>query len=127
MAIGCLLAGLSFVVMALGARLLAGGKGSLLWPLATTWILTIGEIYLSPVGLSLVTRVAPARAVSLMMGIWFTSSFFGNYLSGYLGTFYERMARERFFLLLTALGLAAAAAILAFNRPLQRALGREEG
>jgi POT family proton-dependent oligopeptide transporter len=125
MAIGCLLAGLSFVVMAAGARLIGGGKGSLFWPFATTLILTVGEIYLSPVGLSLVTKVAPARIVSMMMGIWLASSFFGNYLSGFIGTFYERVPREAFFLALTALGIAAGLAMLAFNRPLKRALGED--
>ena len=71
------------------------------------------------------TQVAPARVTSLMMGTWFVSSFFGNYLSGWLGTLYGQMARERFFLLLSALGLAAAGAILAFARPLRRALAGE--
>jgi POT family proton-dependent oligopeptide transporter len=59
----------------------------------------------------------------MMMGVWLGSSFFGNYLSGYIGTWYERLPREGFFLLLTGLGLAAGLAMLAFNRPLQRALG----
>lgn len=122
MAIGCLLAGLSFVLMTAGAWVVGGGKGSLFWPLATTLILTIGELYLSPIGLSLVTKVAPARIVSMMMGIWFLSSFFGNYLSGWIGTFYGRLPREGFFLLLATLGFAAGLAILAFNRPLRRAL-----
>jgi len=125
MAIGCLLLGLSFVLMAAGARVVGGGRGSLFWPLATTFILTSGELYLSPIGLSLVTKVAPARVVSMMMGVWFLSSFFGNYLSGWLGTFYGRVPREAFFLLLAALGAGAGLAILAFNRPLKRALGGE--
>lgn len=125
MAIGCFLLGLSFVLMAAGARIVGGGRGSLFWPLATTFILTIGELYLSPIGLSLVTKVAPARVVSMMMGIWFLSSFFGNYLSGWIGTFYGRLPRESFFLLLAALGAGAGLAILAFNRPLKRALGSE--
>jgi len=123
MAIGCLLAGLSFIVMAAGARVIGGGRGSLFWPFATTLLLTIGELYLSPVGLSLVTKVAPPRIVSMMMGVWLASSFFGNYLSGYIGTWYERLPREGFFLLLTGLGIAAGLGMMAFNRPLRRALG----
>jgi POT family proton-dependent oligopeptide transporter len=125
MAIGCLLLGGSFVLMAAGARVVGAGRGSLFWPLATTFILTIGELYLSPIGLSLVTKVAPARVVSMMMGIWFLSSFFGNYLSGWIGTFYGTLPREAFFLLLAALGVGAGLAILAFNRPLKRALGSD--
>jgi POT family proton-dependent oligopeptide transporter len=123
MAIGCLLLGGSFLLMVAGARLMGSGKGSLFWPLSTTLVLTVGELYLSPIGLSLVTKVAPARIVSMMMGIWFLSSFFGNYLSGYIGTWYERMPKEAFFLLLTALGIGAGLAMWAFNRPLKSALG----
>jgi POT family proton-dependent oligopeptide transporter len=86
-------------------------------------VLTIGELYLSPIGLSLVTKVAPARIVSMMMGMWFLSSFFGNYLSGFLGTFWEKMPKESFFLMLTALACTAGLIMLAINRPLWKALG----
>lgn len=75
-----------------GALLLLWGRGSAAWLLGTTFILTLGELYLSPIGLSFVTKMAPARMVSMMMGIWFLSSFFGNYLSGYLGTYWGRMS-----------------------------------
>ncbi len=126
MAIGCFLLGLSYVVMIVAAHGFAPGeRRSVMWLAGTTFVLTIGELYLSPIGLSLVTKVAPARIVSMMMGIWFLSSFFGNYLSGWIGTFYGRMAREPFFLLLAALGFGAALAIFAFNRPLRRALGSD--
>jgi len=57
-----------------------------------------------------------------MMGVWFLSSFFGNYLSGYIGTYWEKMPKESFFGLLLVLGVAAGAAIMALNRPLERAL-----
>jgi len=123
MAIGCFVLGLSFIVMVIGARAVGDGRGSLLWPVACTAMLTVGELYLSPVGLSLVTKVAPKRMVSMMMGMWFLSSFFGNYLSGYIGTYYTRMPKTSFFLLLTVLGLVAGAAIWAFNKPLKRAIG----
>ena len=51
----------------------------------------IGELYLSPIGLSFVTKVAPVRIVSMMMGVWFLANFIGNYMTGYLGTFYEKI------------------------------------
>ena len=66
------------------------------------------------------TKVAPARIVSMMMGVWFLSSFFGNYLSGYLGTFWEKMPHTNFFLMLTVLGLSAGFAILAFSKPIRK-------
>lgn len=124
MAIGCFLLGASFVVMIIGVRGIQGDvKGSLLWPFFCTAMLTAGELYLSPVGLSLVTKIAPARMVSLMMGVWYMSSFFGNYLSGLIGTLWDRWPKELFFLLLTALGLSAGAAIYAINRWLNRMMG----
>jgi len=88
-------------------------------------MLTIGELYLSPIGLSLVTKVSPARIVSMMMGMWLASSFLGNFLSGAIGVLYTRWPREAFFLLLTVLGVAAGLAIRAFNRPLHAVIGDE--
>ncbi|WP_437989872.1 peptide MFS transporter [Sorangium sp. So ce145] len=124
MAIGCTILGLSFIVMILGAQAVGDGKGSLFWPVFCTLLLTIGELYLSPIGLSLVTKVSPVRIVSMMMGMWFVSSFLGNTLSGYLGIFYTRWSKDMFFLMLTVLGLGAGAAMFAFNKPLRRVLGQ---
>ena len=75
-------------------------KSSVLWLVASTVVFTIGEIYLSPIGLSFVTQGgADARLASMMMGVWFLSSFFGNYMTGFLGTFYDRMPKQSFFTL----------------------------
>ncbi len=123
MAIGSGILGLSFIVMVVGAQAVGSGKGSLFWPVACTLMLTIGELYLSPIGLSLVSKAAPKRMISLMMGMWLMSSFFGNMLSGYIGVWYTQMSKEGFFGILTVLGLATAAAMWAFNKPLKRALG----
>ncbi len=125
MAIGCLLLGAAFLILIPPARELAvHPKASLWWLTACTFVLTLGEIHLSPIGLSLVTKIAPARIVSMMMGVWFLSSFFGNYLSGYLGTFWEKMPREQFFLLMFTLAFAAGLAFFALLKPLQKAIGR---
>ncbi len=123
MAIGSIVLGLSFIVMAGGAHLVGDGKGSMMWPLMCTLILTIGELYLSPIGLSLVTKVSPVRIVSMMMGLWLGSSFLGNFLSGWIGTFYDDMSKTNFFLMLCAIGVVTGLAMWAFNRPLKRALG----
>jgi POT family proton-dependent oligopeptide transporter len=124
MGIGCILLGLSFLAL----MLIVNGLGetariNFMWLVGCTLIYTIGELYLSPIGLSLVTKVAPARLVSMLMGMWFLSNFFGNYLAGYLGTFYEKMSHESFFLMLMTLGVAAGLAILALGKPLRRAVG----
>jgi POT family proton-dependent oligopeptide transporter len=124
MAIGCLLLGLAFVTMIFASNIVPEGeRGSVLWLVTATFVLTIGELYLSPIGLSLVTKVAPARLVSMLMGMWFLSSFLGNYISGFLGTFYDRMDKDQFFMMLTALGIVTGVMMMAANRPLQRALG----
>jgi POT family proton-dependent oligopeptide transporter len=123
MALGSMLLGVSFIVMVVGAQLVGDGKGSLFWPLFCTLILTVGELYLSPIGLSLVTKVSPVRIVSMMMGMWLGSSFIGNYLSGWLGTFYDDMTKPAFFGMLSAIGFATGFAMWAFNRPLKRVIG----
>jgi POT family proton-dependent oligopeptide transporter len=122
MSLACFILGASFIVMIVGAEFVGEGKGSLFWPLFCTFLLTIGELYLSPIGLSLVSKVAPARIVSLMMGFWFFSSFLGNFLSGYIGIFYTRWPREAFFLLLTALGVGAGVAMLTLKKPMSAAI-----
>ncbi len=124
MAIGSTLLGLSFIVMVVGANLIGdGNRGSLFWPFFCVLILTVGELYLSPIGLSLVTKVSPPRIVSMMMGMWLASSFLGNFLSGWIGTFYDDMTKDQFFLLLCAIGVSTGAAMWAFNKPLKKALG----
>ncbi len=122
MAIGCFVLGGSFIVMVIGAKVIGGGKGGLFWPIFCTFLLTVGELYLSPIGLSLVTKVAPIRIVSLMMGMWFLSSFFGNILSGYIGQLYTTISADMFFLLLMVLGVSAGVAIWLFNKPLKSAM-----
>ena len=124
MTAGCILLGVSFLPL----MYLAKGLGdtqriSFLWLVGCTLIYTVGEMYLSPIGLALVVKVAPARLVSMLMGMWYMSNFFGNYLSGYIGTFYEKISRESFFLLLTAMGVAAGIAIFALQKPLKDAVG----
>jgi len=125
MGIGCILLAAAFLVLIPPARELVNNpKASLWWLTACTFVLTLGEIYLSPIGLSLVTKIAPARIVSMMMGVWFLSSFFGNYLSGYLGTFWEKMPKEDFFLLMFGLSFAAGLAFFALLKPLKKAIGQ---
>ena len=80
-----------------------GGKADWLWLLAYFVVLTVGEIYLSPTSLSLVTKVAPVPLLSMMMGVWLSTSFVGGFLAGYLGSFWSSMGKESFFLMLALL------------------------
>ncbi len=127
MAIGCFLLGGSFIIMIVASQGMSPDQlRNVMWLVGTTFVLTIGELFLSPIGLSLVTKVAPARIVSMMMGVWFLSSFFGNYLSGFLGTFWTKMPRTSFFLMLTLLGVTAGIAMWAMSKPLNRVVQRHE-
>jgi POT family proton-dependent oligopeptide transporter len=124
MAAGCILLGVSFLpLMVLTKGLGETQRISFLWLVGCTLIYTIGEMYLSPIGLALVVKVAPARLVSMLMGMWYMANFFGNYLSGYIGTFYSKISRESFFLLLAAMGIGAGIAIFGLQKPLKDAVG----
>lgn len=88
MGLGMIALAVGFLFM-VGAVLERGGentdvnvKASILWLLATYLLHTIGELMLSPIGLSMVSKLAPLRMASLFMGVWFLSSFVANLLSG---------------------------------------------
>ncbi len=126
MAIGCFVLGISFLIMMLPAKLVdRGGMASMWWLIGCTGLLTLGELYLSPVGLSLVTKIAPPRMVSLMMGFWLGSSFFGNYLSGYLGTYWEKWSHVTFFVVLGGISIATGVLMVVLYAPLRKAIGDE--
>ena len=87
-AFGLWLLGLSFIAMVFGA--LEARDGSLAapyWLLITYIVYTWGELCLSPVGLSVVTKLAPAKLQSLMMGVWFFSFSLANFLGGVMAAF----------------------------------------
>jgi POT family proton-dependent oligopeptide transporter len=125
MALGCAGCGAAYLVMA-GAAFEAGaGKASWLWLFAFFVVITTAELYLSPIGLSLVSKVAPVRYLSVMMGVWLSTSFVGNFSAGYLGSFWSSMAKPQFFLLVAGVAMAGGAVIWAFDRPLRAALSRQ--
>ena len=80
---GIFLTGVGFLVLAFGARFLVDGPINMMWLIVLFVIHTCGELCLSPVGLSMVTKLSPAKLVSLMMGIWLTAAFLGNIMAGY--------------------------------------------
>jgi POT family proton-dependent oligopeptide transporter len=118
MALGLVLMSLGFVFM-LGASREAGasGKAALTWIVAAYAFHTMGELCLSPVGLSMVTKLAPARLVSLLMGIWFLSTAIANKLAGVVGSQAESAGEFAVFLgIVVATG--AAGLVLAALSPL---------
>ncbi|MEO5989948.1 MAG: peptide MFS transporter [Candidatus Eisenbacteria bacterium] len=121
MAMGCVLLGLGFVVMIVASTGMSpDAKRSVFWLVGSTLIFTFGELYLSPIGLSFVTKVAPAAIVSMMMGVWFLANFIGNYMSGYLGTYWEKIPHSQFFMLMTGIALTAGLVLFIIGRPLNK-------
>ncbi len=119
MALGLFLLAASYVVMAAAAYVSPHGGASWLWLLVFFAVITLGELYLSPIGLALVARVAPVQILSLMMGFWFITSFTGNLIQGYIGTYFSVMSKENFFLLCAGIGAVAGVVIWLFNYPLK--------
>jgi POT family proton-dependent oligopeptide transporter len=123
-AVGLLFAGLGFAILIAAARLASAGvKVSPLWLVATYFLHTVGELCLSPVGLSAMTRLAPARVAGLMMGVWFLAASVGNYLGGQLASLYESLSLPALFGAVTAFALAAALLLALLVRPIEWMLG----
>ena len=80
--IGLFFAGLAFVVISFASVVAAGGRVSPMWLVLVYFLQTIGELCLSPVGLSTTTKLSPARMVGLMLGVWFLSISIGSYIAG---------------------------------------------
>ena len=114
MAVGCFLASASFILLANVAKVyeVDGIPVSMFWLIGFNALLTFGELYLVPVGLSFVTKIAPARMVSMSMGIMLMSEFLGNWFAGYLGSFWESWTRVKFFEAMAGMALLGGVLIL---------------
>jgi POT family proton-dependent oligopeptide transporter len=120
MALGCFGVALANLVMVAAAWQAGdGGKASWLWIFLYFVLLTLGEIYLSPISLSLCSKIAPAKVLSFMMAVWLGTSFPGNFLAGYLGSFWSSMDKADFFLMIAALSGIAGVVTAAFIRPVR--------
>jgi proton-dependent oligopeptide transporter, POT family len=126
MGIGCFLCGSAYLVMIAGAESIADSteRASVMWLVGTVLIFTLGELYLSPIGLSLVTKVSPKPVVSTMMGVWFASSALGNYGTGLLGMYYSKMTPNAFFFMLFALGVGTGVAFILARSLIAKGIGK---
>jgi POT family proton-dependent oligopeptide transporter len=126
-AFGLLLMGLGFLFMVGAAEVVAGGMSAPAYLLILTYLLTVfGELCVSPVGLSTVTKLAPARLVGQMMGVWFLGSSLGKLMAGLIaGTFDPNdlgaMPDRFMFIVLYACGIGVV--LLLLSRPLARLMG----
>jgi POT family proton-dependent oligopeptide transporter len=122
MAIGMLLTATSFAVLYLAAR--SGGDAgrvSPYWLVSSYFVVTCGELCLSPMGLSLVSKVAPKRMRGLLMGGWFVATAIGNKLT-MIGVYWEEWKHSTFFAVLGASALSMAFVLALLLRPLKRAM-----
>ena len=125
-AIGLLCAGLAFLLLVPAGLLAQSGPGvkvSPLWLVAAYTIEEIGELCLSPVGLSAVTKLAPTRIVSLMMGVFFLSNWLGNLLAGWTAGFFTSIPLPALFGATAGVSLAAALVMALLVKPLRRLMG----
>jgi POT family proton-dependent oligopeptide transporter len=121
---GMFISGLSLIIMVVAG--LMGGNADAnnmgpQWLISTYFVITIGELCLSPMGLSFVSKVAPARMRGLMMGGWFGATAIGNYLSGLFGGFYNSMPHHMFFGFLVLLLFISALLLRIFLKKLKLA------
>ena len=121
---GLVFAGLGFAILVLPARV-EGQLASPWWLTSTYFLHTIGELVLSPVGLSAMTVLAPARIGGLMMGVWFLATSVGNFISGRVSGLYEAMPVPTLFTTIAAIGIVFGVILMVLTPSMRRLLPAE--
>jgi POT family proton-dependent oligopeptide transporter len=119
--LGLLFVGLGLVILLPAAHTV--GRGVMVapgWLMGTYFLHTVGELCLSPVGLSAMTKLAPPRVAGLMMGVWFVSIGVGNYLAGKMASLYESLSLATLFGALAAFAMGAAIVLALLVKPTVR-------
>ena len=123
-ALGLILLGLGFGILAAGSTGIELGAAtasvSMVWLILAYLLHTLGELTLSPVGLSYVSKLAPEKLVGLMFGVWFGATALANYIAGWTGSYIDKISEEigltGFFLIYTALPIVAGLILMAMNK-----------
>jgi POT family proton-dependent oligopeptide transporter len=119
--LGLVLAGSGFAVLVLASLLARQGVPvSPLWLTLVYLLHTWGELALSPVGMSAMSKLAPVRIGGLAMGVWFLGSSVGNYIGGRLAALYETLPLATLFGVVAAFGIGAGLVLLLIARPITR-------
>ena len=121
-AIGSAIIGASALLFTVGSIAAGNGKVSVLWALAGFFGMGAAFMWYWPVTLALVSKAAPAKINSTLMGGTFLSIFVGSVIMGWVGSFYDQMSPAAFWTLDAAIGFAGALIILLVRRPLSRLL-----
>src|SRR5262245_47848597 len=125
-AIGVLFMGLAFLILVPAgatAQSAAGVRVSPWWLIATYFVSELGELCVSPVGLSVVTKLAPARILGLMMGVWFLSNAAGNKLAGWAASFFSTTPLVTLFGVVAAVLIVASLVMFVLVNPIRRLMG----
>ncbi len=124
--LGLIFLSLGFVIIAGAALVSANGGGSRvspMWLVALYAVHTIGELCLSPVGLSTVTKLAPDRMVGAMMGVWFLAASLGNFLGGSIAGLFEKLALPQLFGAVAVTTGVSALVLLLIIKPIRKLMG----
>jgi POT family proton-dependent oligopeptide transporter len=123
-ATGLILVGAGFVILIWAARMAEQGiQVSPMWLTVTYFLHTCGELCLSPVGLSAMTKLAPARIAGLMMGVWFLATSVGNFIGGRVSSLYESWALPSLFGAVGLFAIGAGILLALFVKPIKRLMG----
>ena len=93
------------------------------WLIAALFVTEFGELCVSPVGLSLVTKLSPVRLVGLMMGVWFLSNSAGNKLAGWSAGFFGSVPLTEIFGTVAAVTIGASVVMFLLVRPVRKMMG----
>ena len=121
-AIALFLIAVSFVVLAFAGYLSVKGLVSPLWLVVGYFIMTVAELCLSPIGLSLVSKLAPKKFLSLIMGCWFLTSFLGNLIAGMVGGKYDALTPAQLFGMLAIVSFVSFLLLLCFVPKLNKSI-----
>lgn len=127
-ALGLILLGIGFAILSYGASGIESGANtatvSMIWLILAYLLHTLGELVLSPVGLSYVSKLAPAKLVGLMFGLWFTATAIANFLGGVTASFIDKISEEYsmsiFFLIFTVIPIGAGIVLIALSKMIKK-------
>jgi POT family proton-dependent oligopeptide transporter len=122
-ALGLILLGIGFGVLAFGASGIESGATtasvSMIWLIMAYLLHTLGELVLSPVGLSYVSKLAPAKLVGMMFGLWFTATAIANFFGGITASYIDKISEEYsmaiFFMIFFIIPIAAGLVLIALT------------
>lgn len=127
MGLGLLILAIGFLVLAWGATYAVGGvKVSMMWIIITYLLHTFGELCLSPVGLSSVTKLAPKKLAGQLMGTWFMGTALGNLIAGLAAGGFKGMGVSQLFAAVAKVTGIAGLILLVFAKPIRRLVGGAE-